>query len=491
MLAAVITAKTSEDAANDIKKAKNTDLIELRVDYFKSLDIGEFKKIIKSCKKPVIATIRKKDEGGFFEGSEIERFAIFRKLLEFGADYIDVEYSSGKNLIRCMLKNKKNTKIIVSYHNFKETPNNIKKIYDKIKKLSPDLIKIAANANSIDDNFRIFDLLKNKENLIAFCMGQKGEISRILAHKFGSRITYASLGKNKQSAPGQISLEDMNILYHVNLIDDKTKIIGIMGEFAENSMSKYMHNPNFVRNRLNFVYVPFKVARNELSEFMNNFRKFGFNGASVTTPHKEEVIKYIDILDETAKRIWAVNTLVNDNGKITGYNTDYYGAVMALKEVTNLKNKKVLVLGSGGAARAVVYGLKNEEAEITIANRTEGKARRLASEFKVNFGKFSNVGNLTRQNDIIINSTSLGMEPFQDSCILKEGELPERKIVMDIVYKPAITRLIRLARRKKCQTITGDRMLVYQAVRQFELWTKVNPGLKPMEKELLKRLTHK
>lgn len=488
MLAAVITAKTSEDAIKDIKKAKNAGLIELRIDYFRSLDIGEFKKMINLFKKPIIITIRKKDEGGFFEGSEIERFAIFKKSLEFGADYIDVEYSSDKNLIRYLLKNKKNTKIIVSCHNFKETPKNIKNVYDKIKKLNSDLIKIATNANSITDNFRIFDLLKNKENLIAFCMGQKGEISRILANKFGSRVTYASLGKNKQSAPGQISLEDMSILYHVNLIDDKTKIIGIIGEFAENSMSRYMHNPNFVRNRLNFVYVPFKTARNELSEFMNSFRKFNFKGASVTIPHKEEVIKYIDELDETAKQIGAVNTLVNDNSKITGYNTDYYGAVMALKEITDLKNKKILVFGAGGAARAIVYGLKKEGARITIANRTEGKATKLASEFKVNFGKFSNVGNLTRQNDIIINSTSSGMEPFQDSCILKENELPERKIVMDVVYKPAITKLIRLARRKKCQTITGDRMLIYQAVRQFELWTNINPGFKPMEKELLNRL---
>lgn len=488
MLAAVITAKTGKGAINDIKKAKNADLIELRADYLRRLDTNELKKIIELCGKPIIITIRKKAEGGLFEGSKIEREAILKKSLEFGADYIDVEYSSGKNLIKHLLKNKKDAKIIVSYHNFKETPKNIKKEYDKIKKLNSDLIKLATNSNSINDNFMVFDLLKDKENLIAFCMGQKGEISRILAHKFGSRMTYASLGKNKQSAPGQISLEGMNTVYHVNLINDKTKVIGIIGEFAENSMSKYMHNPNFVRNRLNFVYVPFKTAGNELSEFMDNFRKFNFRGAAVTIPHKEEVIKYIDELDETAKQIGAVNTLVNDNSKITGYNTDYYGAVMALKEVTNLNNKKILVLGAGGAARAIVYGLKKEGAKITIANRTEGKARKLASEFKADFGKFSNVGNLTRENDIIINSTSSGMEPFQDSCILKENELPERKIVMDVVYKPAITKLIRLARRKKCQTITGDRMLIYQAVRQFELWTKINPGFKSMEKELLNRL---
>jgi shikimate dehydrogenase len=222
---------------------------------------------------------------------------------------------------------------------------------------------------------------------------------------------------------------------------------------------------------------------------MENFRKFNFKGAAVTIPHKEEIINHIDELDETAEQIGAANTLANDNGKITGYNTDYCGAVMALKEVTKINNKKILIIGAGGAARAVVYGLKKEEARITIANRTDEKAEKLANEFKVNFDKFNNIKKLVKNSDIIINTTSVGMSPDKNDSILDEKDLAKDQIVMDIVYKPVNTKLIRTANKKGCITITGDRMLIYQAVRQFELWTGINPGFKQMESQLIKQIS--
>src|SRR3989338_11149866 len=191
----------------------------------------------------------------------------------------------------------------------------------------------------------------------------------------------------------------MQNLYNVDLINPQTNVIGIIGEFAENSMSKYMHNPNFKRNSLDFVYVPFKVAPNELKEFMDNFKSFDFKGAAVTIPHKENIINLIHNVDETADEIGAVNTLVRDDGKIIGHNTDYYGAVESLKEKLNPKGKKVLVIGAGGAARAVVYGLKKEGAEIIIVNRTENKAKELAGQFNVDFDKMENIKSLTRQNE--------------------------------------------------------------------------------------------
>ncbi|MBI1935677.1 shikimate dehydrogenase, partial [Candidatus Woesearchaeota archaeon] len=348
-----------------------------------------------------------------------------------------------------------------------------------------DLIKIVTTANSINDNFTVFEFLRNKTNLISFCMSQKGEISRILAPKFNSKITYASMGGEKESAPGQLTLKEMQELYRVNSINKGTNVIGIIGEFAENSMSKYMHNPNFVKNNLNFIYVPFKVSPPELKEFMKNFRKFNFKGAAVTIPHKESIIKLIDELDDTAKQIGAANTLVNNSGKITGYNTDYYGAVHALKEQTEIKNKKTLVIGAGGAGRAIVYGLKKEESGITIANRTNEKAKKLADEFEVQFDNFSNIKKLIKNNDVIINATSVGMSPKTNDSILKWQDLVKGKIVMDIVYKPINTKLINMAKKKGCRAITGDRMLIYQAVRQFELWTKANPGFGNMERELV------
>lgn len=484
-ICAAITADTVKDALNDMRKAESADLIELRLDFINNIHNNKIKSLIENSPKPVIVTCRPAKFGGMFKGKEKDRLKLFKSAIEGGADFIDIEF--GSEIADKIINDNTKSKIIISHHDFKETPSleNLNLIYNKIKELNPDLVKIVTTANSINDNFKIFEFLEGKNNLIAFCMEQKGEISRILAPKFGSRFTYASLEKEKESAPGQITTEEMQNLYHVNSINKNTNVIGIMGEFAENSMSKYMHNPNFVSNKVNFVYVPFKVMKNELKDFMENFRKLNFKGAAVTIPHKEEIIKHIDELDETAEQIGATNTLVNENGKITGYNTDYYGAVMALKEVTKINNKKILIIGAGGAARAVVYGLKKEKAKITIANRTDEKAEKLANEFKVNFDKFNNIKKLVKNSDIIINTTSVGMSPNENDSILDEKDLAKDKIVMDIVYKPVNTKLIRTANKKGCKTITGDRMLIYQAVRQFKLWTGINTEFKNMEKELV------
>ena len=487
-ICAVVTADNEKDALNDIKKAASADLIELRVDFIKNIDKNKVKNLLNNKREKIIATCRPAKFGGMFKGTEKDRLELLKTTIDNNADFVDVELDSG--IVDEIISNKGNSKIIISHHDFKETPSlkSLNSLYNQIKKLNPDLIKIVTTANSINDNFRIFEFLSGKNDLAAFCMGQKGEISRILASKFGSKITYCSLDKGKESASGQIPIEEMQKLYHANLINKNTNVIGIIGEFAENSMSKYMHNPNFVRNQANFVYVPFKVMKNELKDFMGNFRKFSFKGAAVTIPHKEKIISLVDELDETAEQIGAMNTIVNNNGKLIGYNTDYYGAVMALKEATKINNKKALILGAGGAARAVVYGLKKEGAEITVINRTDKKAEKLANEFKVNFDKFNNIQKSVKNNDIIINTTSAGMSPNENQSVLDEKDLIKGKIVMDIVYKPINTRLIKMAKKKGCRVITGDRMLIYQAVRQFELWAGINPGLKDMEKELNKNI---
>ena len=164
MLAAVIAAKSLNEAINDIKKTKDADLIELRIDYLKEMKLEKLKKLIENCKKPLIITNRKKSEGGFFNGGEEERIQILKKTIDFGAPYIDIEYSSNKNLIKSILKNNNKTKIILSYHDFKKTPNNLTNVYNNIKKLNPDLIKIVTQSNSVTDNIKIFDLIKQSNN---------------------------------------------------------------------------------------------------------------------------------------------------------------------------------------------------------------------------------------------------------------------------------------------------------------------------------------
>lgn len=487
-----ITAKTAEEAILDLKEAeKFADLAELRIDYIKNIDEKKIKILLEKRNKKSIVTCRPKSLCGNFEGNDEERLNLLKKAIEFNAGFIDIEFESNKEEIKNIVKNKKNSKVIVSYHNLNETPqlNELQKKYEEIKKLSPDLIKIATTANSINDNFIIFDLLKGKNNLIAFCMGIRGQISRILAPKYGSRMTFASLKEGKESASGQISIEEMKNVYNIGSINKDTQPIGVIGCFAENSMSKYMHNACFKEKNLNFVYMPLKVAENELKKFMQNFRKFNFRGASVTIPNKLEVMDYIDEVDEIAKSVGAVNILSNNNGKIIGSNSDCYGAIEALKEKTSLKNKKALVIGAGGGARAIIYGLKKENAvAITITNRTLDKAKSLADEFNIKYGKIENIKELIKNSEIIINTTSVGMNPNPDESIIKEGDLIEGKIVMDIVYKPIETKMIKIARKAKCIAITGDRMLAYQALKPFKMWTGHDADFNMMENALLKQI---
>jgi len=484
-----ITADTIEEALGNLKKAEGKgDLIELRLDFIKDIDEGKVEELLKNKIKEVIVTCRPKSENGRFERSEEERILLLKKAVESGAEYVDVEFKTNKDFINSLIKNKSKPKIIISHHNFDETLpiEELENIYNEIKKLDPDLVKIVTFANSLNDNFNIFRLLEGKDDLIGFCMGIKGQISRVLAPKFNSLITFASLEKNKESADGQLTIEEMKNEYNFDLINEDTKLLGVIGEFAENSKSRHMHNKMFKEKGVNFIYHPLKLEKNELKEFMNNFRKFDFAGSAVTVPYKEKIMKYLDYTDDTTKDIGAVNTIVNDNGRLTGYNTDYFGVVEALKEKTKLNGKKVLVIGAGGAARAVVYGLRKENAEITIINRTAEKAQKLAEEFNIKADKLENIKELIGDNEIVVNATSVGMSPNLGRTIIPEDCLINNKIIMDIVYTPLRTKLIESAEKANCSTITGERMLVHQAMKQYKLWTKEKSDFEIMEKAIKK-----
>lgn len=490
-ICAVIAENSVGKAVNAVKKAGGAEAIEFRLDFIKDLKENDLKTLrasAKSAKKKAIAACRPKSENGLFEGSEKERINLLKKCIDLKFDFIDIEF--GAEGMDSLMKSRKAAKIILSCHDFKKTGSieELERIYKKVKKSNPDLLKIVTFADSINDNFRIFELLEGKSDLIAFCMGIRGQISRILAPKFGSRLTYASVGA--KTAEGQLQLEEMQG-YNIAKINPETKIIGVIAEFAENSMSRHMHNACFGKLGLDFVYLPLKTRPEELESFMKNFRKFKFHGASVTLPHKEAVIKYIDILESTAKEIGAVNTLVEDNGKIMGYNTDYFGAISALKEKAEIKGRKALVIGAGGGARAIVYGLKKEGAFVAIANRSEERARKLASEFNASFEKMPCQNSIFSKFSIIINATSVGMAPKQGQSIINEAEIGKgnkSRIIMDIVYKPVRTKLIQIAEKAGCTAISGERMLIYQAMRQFELWTGRKADFKAMEQALLGKI---
>jgi len=280
-------------------------------------------------------------------------------------------------------------------------------------------------------------------------------------------------------------------------INGKTKIIGIIGKNIENSLSPLIHNQIIFKYSLNFCYLPFKVTENDLSQAIQGIKALNIRGVNITFPYKEKVIEFLDELEESARRIGAVNTIVNNKGILTGYNTDVIGFKKSLQEDGKfiIKKKKAVIFGAGGAARAVVYALLEEEIEeICIFNRTLEKAKKIKQNLLPFFPR-SNINIFPLEKEklkdkieeapLLVNTTSLGMPPKIDNTPLPDEKLfHPNLLVYDLIYHPAKTLFLRQAERAGVKIINGLPMLVYQGIESFHLWT----GLKPEGKEVLKMI---
>ncbi|MFC1711535.1 shikimate dehydrogenase [Patescibacteria group bacterium] len=270
------------------------------------------------------------------------------------------------------------------------------------------------------------------------------------------------------------------------MLNSKTKLCCLIGNPVKHSLSPEIHNAGYKALDLNFSYLAFKV--NNLNDAIKGIKALEIYGISVTVPHKIKIIKYLDKIDKNAKEIGAVNTIINYNNYLKGFNSDCQGAIKAIMEKTTLQGKKIVLLGAGGAARAIAVGLKNEHAKITILNRTINKARKLANFVKAK--KYAGLNNMNyiKSADILINATSIGMSPSKNITPVLKEFLHPKLVVFDIVYNPKETRLIKEAKSVGCKIIYGYKMLLYQAVMQFELFTKQKAPVAVMEKKLLNSL---
>ncbi len=271
--------------------------------------------------------------------------------------------------------------------------------------------------------------------------------------------------------------------------DSNTKLYCLFGRPATHSLSPAMHNAAFAHTGLNSVYLAFEPAA--LSGAISAMKTLPIHGASITIPFKTDVLEYIDIIDPLAARIGSVNTLHNIDGRITGYNTDGYGALLALSGGgINVNNSSILVIGNGGSARAIAFTLLNEGSKVVIAGRNQEKIDALGADLKKYFSKVEQI--LLNRLDmkfistinIIINTTPVGMSPGIDECPLPEGMILPHHTVMDIVYSPLVTKLLSLAAAKGCKTISGIQMLLYQGAKQFEIWTGLKAPVSIMENAL-------
>ena len=252
------------------------------------------------------------------------------------------------------------------------------------------------------------------------------------------------------------------------------------------SLGRVMHAAGYRALGLDWVYVPFACV--DAKAALDAVRALSIRGVGVSMPFKLDVLPHLDAIDALAARIGAVNTVVNDEGRLTGHNTDAYGARRALEETGPLAGKRVLLLGAGGAARAVAFALADAGARLVIANRDEGKARALAARVGAD-GRGAEEVARASDHEIVVNATSVGMTDTGGASPIPEGALRKGQLVMDIVYKPLRTALLGAAARAGATTIDGSRMLLFQAMEQFRLYTAKEPPREAMERALLDAIT--
>ena len=268
------------------------------------------------------------------------------------------------------------------------------------------------------------------------------------------------------------------------IIDQKTQLYGVVGSPIVHSLSPTMHNSAFSERGLNAVYVAFETK--DIDGCIRGIRALGIRGVSVTIPHKSAVIPLLDEVDGLARRIGAVNTVANDKGRLVGYNTDAMGALKALEEKTELPGKTCLMIGAGGAARAIGFILRDYGVHLTICNRSIGRGENLARSLGCPFVSLREVEGI--QADLLIQATPLGMYPHEDQCIISRDVLKEGMVVMDIIYNPLETRLLRMAKDRGCLAIDGLGMFIHQGAEQFRLWTGLEAPLSAMTRAVEKAL---
>jgi shikimate dehydrogenase len=267
------------------------------------------------------------------------------------------------------------------------------------------------------------------------------------------------------------------------MLDASTQLFGIFVHPAGHSLSPVMQNAAFQATGENAVFLAFDLE--DIEKAVAALRTFKMRGAAISIPHKISILPYLDALDPLAEKIGAVNTVVNDGGKLTGYNTDAFGAVRAIEVGAphfNFTHKNAVILGGGGTARAIAFALQERECRITILNRTLKKARELADLVGGNYGELDDLVNIDA--NLIVNATSVGMHPKEGTVPVPPEAIRPHRVVFDVVYRPLKTRLMQIAEARNCTTISGIEMLLYQGVKQFELWTGKTAPVEVMRKAL-------
>jgi len=480
---------------------KDSVFIELRLDWLAkpAAAIPELKAFLHRHREvAAIVTCRRKSFGGKFAGSLNAELEVLQTAAETGCHIVDLEIESAEQMSRPQFTRFRDAlraagcALLISSHDLTRTrrPEGLAQTAKRIEAYEPEFVKVVSTARSLADNLSVLSMIESQSldaQVVGIAMGEEGLISRVLSPRAGAAFTFASIADGVETAPGQVSGRTLLDLFRLEQLDQATRIFAVAGNPIAHSLSPIMHLTAFRRENLNAVMLPLKVRA--LDDLLTIVRDLPLDGVAVTMPLKQEVLPHLANMDPLTAKIGACNTLrTGADGKLYGFNTDVAGVVRPLEKRMRLKGAKILVLGAGGAARAAVFGLVEQGAEVYVVNRTHEKAVALARKAKAHVLK----QNVLAKNrfDAIINTTPCGMTGIKQQLPIKENEL-NASLVFDMVYTPLETPLLKLAKSRGLAVISGLEMFVQQGARQFEIWTgKPAPEgemLRVVELELRKR----
>jgi 3-dehydroquinate dehydratase/shikimate dehydrogenase len=434
----------------------------------------------------VIGTCRRQPNGGSFAGSLAAELDLLVGAAEAGCQIVDLEVESAEEAKPAQLEKFREsihaarTSLLVSFHDFSRTKG-LAQAAARIQAFRPEFVKVVSTARTLADNLEVLRLIEDcsvHSRVVGIAMGEEGLVSRVLGPRAGASFTFAAPGQGEATAPGQVTARTLHDLYRIEHLDQATRIFGVAGNPIGHSLSPLMHNTAFRKESVNAVMFPLKVTA--LEDLLTLTRELPLAGVAVTMPLKQQMLPYLANMDPLTARIGACNTLrTGADGKLYGFNTDVAGVVRPLERRIKLKGARIAVLGAGGAARAAIFGLVEQGAEVFVVNRTHETAVALARQAKAKALKQDQLKK--QQFDAIVNTTPCGMKGVKQQMPIHEDEL-NAGLVFDMVYNPLQTPLLQLAASRGIPVIGGIEMFVQQGARQFEIWT----GKPAPEAEMLK-----
>jgi 3-dehydroquinate dehydratase/shikimate dehydrogenase len=435
----------------------------------------------------LLATCRRRQNQGRFNGSIDEQLRLLEAAIEAGARGVDIEIESAEGVAARLDGLRGRALLVLSYHNFGGTAA-LEAVLRRLMRIPADAYKVVTTARKPSDNWRVLALAKAhaRDRVVVLAMGEMGFPTRVLSPAFGGLYTYAAPNSAEGTAAGQVSGKVLRNLYRIEKFSRAAKIYGVVADPVRHSISPAVHNRAFQARRIDAVYLPLLTHTGQLKDLMDLAGKLPLAGLSVTIPHKQKILRYLDAVEPLARRIGAVNTVWRKAGKWRGANTDANGVLKPLARRMRVSNASILIAGNGGAARGAAFALADAGARVSIVGRNPDRARALAKACGAEALTRGQLG--ARRFDALVHATPLGMYPHVEECFF-DGEIPAG-LVFDMVYNPLQTLLCRRAAAQKCTVVAGLEMFIEQAAAQFEIWTGETAPRPVMERAALDALGH-